>query len=49
MIISCSTFLIINCGDSLSKHNENLGKYDFVVANPPYGIKGLDYTTMFDK
>ena len=47
MIISCKKFLTIKLGDSISIYNENLGKYDFVVANPPYGIKGLKYETMF--
>ncbi|ATZ80866.1 type I restriction-modification DNA methylase [Bodo saltans virus] len=39
----------IKCGDSLRNYIKD--KYDFVLTNPPYGIKGLSYDneSMFPK
>lgn len=39
----------INLMDSLDKKGGNDQMYDFILANPPFGIKGLKYTDMCQK
>lgn len=44
LISSGHTFETLECGDSIRNPIKN--KYDIVLANPPFGIKGMNYDTI---
>jgi len=46
LISSGQSFTTLECGDSI--RNTITNKYDIVLANPPFGIKGLEYDEIID-